>query len=255
MKWRQISKLRAQKERPFIMAHRGASALLAENSRSAFEKALLDGADILETDLRFTKDGEIVLLHDQTLNRTVEGGGPVGEYSLQALKQHKIKQPDFRKGYDERIPTLLNLIKWTGGTIPLALELKDPLFTQPRYAEKLVSILEASKMIEKCAVISFSLERIQAVKRLCPDLACGWITLSNLSPNHPVEFLGPSWPLFFLNPFYIRQARKLGKIICPLDLVPEARVGLYLKWGFEIIMTNDPAVTLNVIAKELAKAA
>jgi len=249
MDWQKFRELRTEMERPFVMAHRGASALLPENTLAAFQQALADGADILETDLRFTADDEIVLIHDETLDRTVEGTGLVRDYTLKEIQQLKVKQGTGAKDPGS-VPTLRALIEATKAQVPLALELKDPLFIQPGYGEKLIQLLRDYGLLEQCVIISFNLTRLQAVKHLYSPLAAGWITMSNPSPNHPVEFVGPFWPLLFLNPFYTFQARRLGKIVCPLDPLPEARLGLYLKLGLDVILTDNPAKTLNVIAQK-----
>jgi glycerophosphoryl diester phosphodiesterase len=257
MNWQAFKELRSGLGRPLVMAHRGASAILPENTLSAFSRAVADGADILETDLRFTKDDEIVLIHDETLDRTVEGTGFVRDYTLAELKQLKVKPMANSGVLDEPLPSLKDLIEATEGQVPLALELKDPLFAQPNYAQKLIAILRDYDLLDRCVVISFSLDRVQTVKQLCDrgeSLATGWITLSNLSPNQPVEFLGPFWPLLFLNPFYVSYARKLGKIVCPLDPNPiSPRLGLYLKVGFDAIITDHPAVTLQAITRKIGR--
>ena len=254
MNWQKFADLKSELDRPFIMAHRGASAILPENTLPAFQRAISDGADILETDLRFTKDDEIILIHDETLDRTIDGTGYIRDYTLPQLKQLTVKPLTIKGDHvedsaNESPPSLHDLIEVTSGQVPLALELKDPLFTQPRYAKKLVDLLGDYGILEHCIVVSFYLERLQMIQAIAPSLAAGWITLSNLSPNHPVEFLGPFWPLLFLNPFYIARARKLGKIICPLDPVPEARLSLYLRFNLDVIMTDNPVVTFQALAR------
>ena len=250
MDWAHFRELRASMDRPFVMAHRGASALLPENTLAAFQRALDDGADVLETDLRFTRDDEIVLIHDETLERTLEGEGPVRDYSLAEIQQCRVRGMPPESGQPADAPTLQALIELTQAGVPLALELKDPLFSQPKYAQQLIQLLGDYGVLERCAIISFSLERLLAVKAHYPGLAAGWITMSNLSPNHPVEFVGPFWPLMFLNPFYIARARRLGKIVCPLDPLPDARLGLYLRWGLEVVLTDNPAQTRQALANK-----
>ncbi|MEM7030122.1 MAG: glycerophosphodiester phosphodiesterase [Chloroflexota bacterium] len=247
MDWQKFRDLREELARPLVMAHRGASALLAENTLAAFQRALDDGANVLETDLRFSKDDELVLIHDETLERTLDSEGLVRDYTLAEIQQCTVRGA----GEEESAPTLRQLIEMTGGQTPLALELKDPLFTDPVYGQKLVNILHDYNLVDTCFLVSFDLERLLAVQKLEPQLAAGWITMSNLSPNHPVEFLGPFWPVLLANPFYVRRARKLGKIICPLDPAPEKRVGLYIKWGLDAIMTDNPAKTISAINSKL----
>lgn len=88
------------------VAHRGASAVAPENTMAAFEKAVELGADAIELDLHVSHDGELVIIHDDTLDRTTDGQGPVHTRSL-----HELKQLDAGRWFSERfagqrIPTL-----------------------------------------------------------------------------------------------------------------------------------------------------
>src|SRR3990172_7158952 len=69
------------------IAHRGASALAPENTMAAFEKAVELGADVIELDLHMSRDGELVVIHDDTLDRTTDGRGVVHELNLKDLKR------------------------------------------------------------------------------------------------------------------------------------------------------------------------
>ena len=252
MDWKDYHQLRAELKRPLIMAHRGASALMPENTLSSFHRAVEDGTDIIETDLHFTKDDEIVLVHDHTLDRTVDGTGRVRDYTLSQIKKFKIRQSPSEQSKDERVPTLKELIDFTKAGVPLALELKDPLFDQAWYGEKLIAILSDTGLLDKCTVISFNKSRMKLVEGLAPSLVGGWITMNNILPIHRAEFLGPFWPLLIINPFYVLWAHKLGKIVAPLDPSPEPRLSLYLKLGVDVILTDNPGLTLRKIERRLA---
>jgi glycerophosphoryl diester phosphodiesterase len=249
MNWDKFFQVRAKLGRPLVMAHRGASAILPENSLSAFRQAIDDGADLIETDLRFTRDDEIVLIHDDTLDRTVNAQGAVRDYTLAELKQFTLKQPPGRQDVVEHIPTLRELLVMTGKNVPLALELKSSLFSQPDYAKILIDVLVEHGVLEESAIIGFDQEQLLAVKKLAPSLAAGWITLTNPFPRQPVELLGPFWPLTLINPFYIWRAHNLGKVVAPLDPKPEPRIWLYLKLGADVLLSDDPAKTLAAIER------
>lgn len=251
MNWEEFSQLQARLNRPLIMAHRGASAILPENTLSAFQQAADDGADIIETDLHFTKDDELVLIHDDTLERTVEASGRVRDYTLSQIKEFKIRQPPNRQDVVERVPTLQELIELTQANMPLALELKDPLFDQPGYGEKLISVLSNAGLLGRCTVISFNKSRMKRVEGLAPALVGGWITLFNFLPTHSVELLGPFWPLLLVNPFYVAWAHRLGKVVTPLDTTPEPRLWLYLALGVDVILTDNPGLTRKEVERRL----
>ncbi|MFO7618072.1 MAG: glycerophosphodiester phosphodiesterase family protein [Thermoplasmata archaeon] len=101
-----------------IIAHRGASALEPENSVAAFEKALEMGAHTIEMDVRTTLDGEAVLMHDETVNRTTSGHGRVSEMTFQEIKELRLRNR-------EPVPPLKDVIERFKGRAYLILELKD----------------------------------------------------------------------------------------------------------------------------------
>lgn len=266
------------------MAHRGASDELPENTLAAFERALAQGADILETDVRFTRDNFLVLMHDPTVDRTMEGRGGVADLTLAELKRMRplpsppaplpmgegsksgsvfpspggrgdrgegaIPSPGGRGGRGEgSIPTLDELLELTQERqTPLALELKDNRFLDARGAELLVEQLAQRNALERIVLVSFNLERLQSCRRVAPTIPIGMITLKNPFPTDATELLGPFYPLLYLNPLYIYWAKRLGKIVCPLDPSPEPRLRFYLRLGASVIMTNHPARTIAALS-------
>lgn len=111
--------------RPLIIGHRGASALAPENTFAAFDLALALGADGIETDIRSTRDGFLVLVHDTTLDRTTNGAGPVGARSwaaIRALDAGSWFGPAFTS---ERVPRLEELLDRYLEQAILCLEVKE----------------------------------------------------------------------------------------------------------------------------------
>ncbi|MEE8122293.1 MAG: glycerophosphodiester phosphodiesterase family protein, partial [Anaerolineales bacterium] len=96
------------REKPYVMAHRGNQVAFPENTMSAFQQALQDGADIIETDLNLSADDVFMCIHDSTVNRTTDGRGAVAEMSLSELKalNAAATRPDLPP---ESIPTLGDL--------------------------------------------------------------------------------------------------------------------------------------------------
>ncbi|MDM8521383.1 glycerophosphodiester phosphodiesterase family protein [Anaerolineales bacterium HSG6] len=249
LRWQDLQEKRLPLGRPIVIAHRGASDILPENSPSAFYRAIIDGADMIETDIHFSKDGDIILMHDPTVDRTTHASGAIRDMTTAEIKRCKIRQPKSRTHVDERPYTLPEYIAATGGKIPTALELKDPRFSDKNYAKKLVQTLADYHALEIFGVISFDLTRVQAVQAVYPDIVSGWITLKNGSPNHPVTFVGPFWPVLLMNPLYVRLAHRLGKLVCPLDPWPEKRLGLYRRLQVDMIMTDNPKKTRDALQR------
>ena len=108
---------------PIVIAHRGRDATTPENTLAAFRHSIAAGITILETDVRVTKDGEFVLLHDETVDRTTNGRGSIGDLTLAEVQK-------LDAGSGERIPTLreaLRLVRETGTSLLLDMKPGTPV--------------------------------------------------------------------------------------------------------------------------------
>ncbi len=230
------------KTKPYVMAHRGNQVKFPENTISAFRQAVDDGADIIETDLHMTSDGHFVCIHDDKVDRTTDGRGLVAEMTLSELRTHNAAnlQPDLKP---ERVPTLEEFANIIPPDVGLALELKSDIFLGADIAARLARQLDHLGVFKRSIILSFSFERLEAVRAASPNLAQGWITLKKPWPRMGVEMLGPLWSLLLLNPFYVRRAHRFGQLVCPLDPTPEARLGIYLRLGVDAVLSDNPAAT------------
>lgn len=250
--WTDFDELRRQRKqrgRLFILAHRGVMRSQPENTLRSFAVALDQGADLLETDLHFSADDEIVLMHDPTVERTTDGAGPVRGMTLDRIKALRTRSPLDGSLTDQTVPTLRELIDATRREIPLALELKDPLFLQPQYGQRLVDLLVDTGMMVRVAIISFQWAHVAAVKRVEPRIPIGQITMNKLIPPRGAEMAGPIWPLIFLNPLYIWMAHRRRAFVAPLDPDPEPRCWLYKRMGVDALLANDTASVLAALAR------
>ncbi|MCB9138179.1 MAG: glycerophosphodiester phosphodiesterase family protein [Caldilineaceae bacterium] len=229
-----------------MIAHRGAPKEEPENTLASFARALKQGADVLETDLRFSRDGEIVLFHDATLERMTDGAGTVSEQSLARLKRLETRRPNGTLTA-ERIPTLVELLAMTGAQTPLLLELKDERFIEERYARRFIDTLAGYGMLDRAAVISFQPALVHAVRQLYPPLIAGYVTLSNPRPPRDAQLAGPFWPLLLLNPLYVRTVHRRGSIIAPLDPNPLPRLALYRALGVDALLADEPGPVVRAL--------
>ena len=119
----------AGRKKPYIIAHRGNKARCPENTLAAFKQAIDDGADILETDLHVTVDGEFVCIHDSTADRTTNGSGNVEQMTAAELRRFSASygKHEFES---ERVPLLSELIEIMPENMGLALELKSDRFLE-----------------------------------------------------------------------------------------------------------------------------
>ena len=234
--------------KPYLMAHRGNRAACPENTLAAFQKAVDDGADIIETDLHLSADGVFVCIHDATVDRTTDGSGEVAEMTLGEIQG--LSAAYGRAEYAaERVPTLEEVAALLPDDVALALELKSDRFLEAEVCRALVDELDRTGVRARTVALSFSLARIEAVQAVAPEMPIGWITLTRPWPLGGVQMLGPLWPLLLLNPFYVRLAQARGQVVCPLDPNPDARLGLYRWLGCDAILSDDPGATAAALKR------
>jgi len=152
-----------------VAAHRGGAALWPENSLLAFRQALALGVDALEFDLHMTSDGELVVLHDPTLDRTTTGTGPVRDLKLADLAGVRLKTRDGAVT-DERIPTFAQLLELAAAAVELLPEIKVDANRQ-RYdsiEEKVLALLRARGLLARTTVQAFQVETIRRLRALEP---------------------------------------------------------------------------------------
>jgi len=134
-----------------VIAHRGASGRFPENTLLAFRKALEQGADAIELDVRLTKEGIPVVIHDPTVERTTDGTGMVGDMSLFAIRE-------LNAGCGESIPTLAEVLEEIQGT-PFMVEIKET-----RAGQAVVDAIRAADAGDRVLVGSFESAPLGAVR-------------------------------------------------------------------------------------------
>lgn len=152
-------------------AHRGASEYAPENTLSSFYLGLMQGANGIETDVRKTKDGVLVLFHDNTLDRVTDASGAVSDYTWEQLQKVKVSG-NSTKGFFDRIVTLREFLeKFSHYDIKFAIELKGADVE----AESLAMVKEFNIM-DKTTFTSFTFDYIAKIKALEPAARVGWLT-------------------------------------------------------------------------------
>lgn len=160
-------------KRPLVIAHRGGAGLFPENTLYAFEQSAKLGVDVLELDIRSTKDGALVVLHDSMVNRTTDGSGQISEMTLDEAKCLNAGyrfSPDGGKTFPFRekgitIPTLQEVFT----ALPDAafnIEMKQEGLVKP-----LCKLLRDQKMTEKVVVASFRQPSLDEFRRECNEVA------------------------------------------------------------------------------------
>jgi len=153
-----------QDDRPLVIAHRGGAALAPENTMIAFEKAKSLGVDVIEFDIRMTKDGHLIVLHDETVDRTTNGEGEVSSFTLAELKKldaayrfHDIRGRYIYRNQGVTIPTVEEVFQQLTD-VKFNIELKEPpkKQTYPEMEKKLWELIKKYNMQEKVLISSFS---------------------------------------------------------------------------------------------------
>jgi glycerophosphoryl diester phosphodiesterase len=159
-----------------IIGHRGAAGLAPENTLVSFETALAHGAHVLELDVHRTRDGEAVVIHDNTVDRTTNGSGRVADKTLAELKQLDAGYrftPDGStypwRGRGVTIPTLAEVLD-AFPEVPILIEIKEP---DPEFVETVIAAVDAAGARERVMISSFHDPVVHKVRELAPDIATG----------------------------------------------------------------------------------
>ncbi len=154
----------------FIFAHRGYSSKYPENTMLAFQKASEVGADGIELDVQLTKDGQVVVIHDETINRTTYNKGSVCQFTLAELKQvHKAKY--FFQKDKEEIPTLKEVLEWmTQSKMLLNIELKNNVNPYVGLEEKVLDLIKDYRLMDKVIISSFNHDSIAKLSKLNTEI-------------------------------------------------------------------------------------
>jgi len=162
----------AAQSAPLIAAHRGGAALWPENSLLAFRNALALGVDLLELDVHLSADGEVVVLHDATLDRTTTGHGPVREATTATLASLRLRARDGHVT-DEPIPTLAQVLDLAAPTrVGVLPEIKVGADGRryPGIEEQVLALLGARGLLARATVQAFAPETIRRLRELAPGV-------------------------------------------------------------------------------------
>jgi glycerophosphoryl diester phosphodiesterase len=155
-----------------VIAHRGASAYAPENTLAAFDLALHLGCRHLELDVDITRDGHIVVIHDETVDRTINGTGPVGSHTLAELRTLDAGAWFGAQFAGERVPTYAEVLERYQGRVHLHTELKGRAQHMAAYT---ADLLRQYGMVAHVTVTSFQYPRLAEIRAYAPELPTGWL--------------------------------------------------------------------------------
>ena len=228
-----------------IFAHRGASGTHPENTISAFKEASYLPVHGVEFDVHMTADNELVIIHDEKINRTSDGKGYVKDMTLAELKKHDFGSWFSADFADETIPTLQEVLDVFSNTHHiLNIELKSDIFPYDGMVEKVIESVTAMQMERRVILSSFDHGAIQKAKQLAPTIQTGALFMEVLV--NPVDYIRniPADALHVLFPAAIRPSMKemfeAGIPVRTFTVNDEKYAKMLEKAGVEAIFTDYP---------------
>lgn len=157
-----------------VIAHRGASSYAPENTFAAFDRAIQLEANHIELDTQFTSDDHIVIIHDDTVDRTTNGLGPVINHTLAELQEFDAGSWFGAEFSGEQIPTFDAVLARYKGRLHIHTEIKgNSASLSPRTAD----LIRKHKMQNQVTITSFALEQLAAMRAYAPELRTGWLVV------------------------------------------------------------------------------
>ncbi|HSJ50795.1 MAG TPA: glycerophosphodiester phosphodiesterase family protein [Actinomycetota bacterium] len=244
---------------PAIVAHRGASSTRPENTIAAFEEAMRLGARVIELDVRLSRDGVAVVVHDPTVERTTDGTGAVHELTAAELRALDAGTSD----HPASVPTLADVLDLLSGQAAAALEIKN-LPGEPAYEPDGESIVEAAHAeLDRVGfdgpvlVISFNPSSISASKALDPTVPTGLLAADPLPIRDALSLaaagahdmvLPGTRTLLPAGQGFVATAHEAGLRVGTWTVDEPDLVRRLLDWGVDAIASNDPEAALGVLA-------
>ncbi len=248
---------------PVVFAHRGGRGLAPENTLLAFETGLLAGADALELDVRLSRDGVPVVIHDPTLDRTTDARGPVRDRTADELAQldaaHAFERDGAHpwRGQGIGVPRLAEVLRRYPDR-RLIIELKDD---DARLGEAAAALLRRDGGLERICVAGFGARAVAAVRRDLPEVATsahmaevrralyaawvGWSVRGAYGGYQVPEVRGR---LRVVSRRFVAAAHRAGHRVQVWTIDTEADVHRLLDWGVDAIITDRPDVTSRAVA-------
>lgn len=237
------------------IAHRGASAYAPEHTIAAYQLGQQMNGDYIEIDLQMTKDGHLVAMHDETVNRTTNGTGLVKEHTLEEIKKLNAgsffneKHPSLAKKdfEDAKVPTLEEIIETFGNGANYYIETKSP----DEYAgmeEKLLEIIKHYEISDNVIIQSFSEESLQKIHSLDVTLPLVQllpykkaVQLTELEiKKYKTYCIGLGMNYKYIDSAYVKRIKKNGLEVHPFTVDNEKDMKKLLSWGVDGMFTNDP---------------
>ncbi|MEK6613669.1 MAG: glycerophosphodiester phosphodiesterase [Candidatus Binatota bacterium] len=227
------------------IAHRGSSGSYPENTRLAFEKAIEAGADMIEMDCRLSKDGHVVVIHDDRLDRTARAKGFVKGKTLKQLKKLDVGAWLKKSFKGERIQTLEEILEIVSGKVEINLEIKSVLRGPLGIELKVLFIVSHFDYLERTIFSSFDYQSLRRLRELAPDVRIGVLYGAGIKDNpfqaaREMNAYSLHIQREFATPHFLEEARELGlkSFVWTVNEVKEMEK--FLSLGVDGIISDFP---------------
>ena len=227
--------------RTLVVGHRGAAAVAPENTLPAFEAGIASGADAVECDIHLSRDGEMVVMHDATLDRTTPLKGRVADTPWATMR-------------DAGVPSLADLTKVTKGRVVLVVEVKAGQGVEPL----MVDHLRKEGMVDQSIVFSFNEASVEKVEAIAPEFTTVWLlskgevekgmdaVFGNLARLHAD---GVGFDYRQVTPEWVAEAHRRKLPVFVWTVPPGEEVARLKGMGVNFIITNSPKDVREALAE------
>lgn len=244
--------------RPRVIAHRGFSGAAPENTLAALRAAIEVGADMAELDVGLTSDGEVVLLHDETLDRTTDGRGRLSATPLDEVRKLDAGSWFSSEFTGEKVPLLDEALALVRGKILLNIEIKGEAVTdqvEGGIADKVLELVRKLDMLDQIVISSFEPRALKHARRLEPRVKTASLYNRKIHRGmSPIEVMRDADSNGFnvsarrLKKKVIRECRRYERPLTVYTVDDEKAMRRLIAKGVHGIFTNRPDVMIGVVA-------
>lgn len=236
-----------------ITAHRGASASAPENTIYAFQAAVESGADYIELDVQLTSDGQLVVFHDEKLDRVTDGKGKLKDHTYAELQQLSAGIRFGGEFADAKIPLLSEVFEEIGSDVLYNVEIKDYGDTDQTVI-KTIETIEEFGLENSCYITSFSYNVLKKVKSVSPDIKTGLIANASASSFNKLKYIDAlSMNHLFVNSSVVNNAHQNGKRIFVWTVDNTNDIQRMSSLGVDNIITNRPKKAAELVYSKSIK--
>jgi glycerophosphoryl diester phosphodiesterase len=248
---------------PIVVAHRGASGYAPENTMAAIKKAITMGVDMIEIDVQLSKDNEVVLMHDLTVDRTTNGKGKVRDLYLEEIKKLDAGKWFSSEFSGEKVPTLEEVIQAINGQCKLLIEVKRVKSKKLEIENKIVQLINKYNAYNWCIVQSFETQVIKNIQALDKSIECHKLVTMNISvlPLHidsriktgtiykykNVQSINPYFKM--LNKRKVKKIHSYGQKVITWTVNEPEDMKRMIEMGVDGIITNYPDRLIQLLKK------